>query len=277
MQNIPEIARNLTLDEKEGIWFSAVQPEISYPTDGNLNCLRIEEKSFWFNHRNCCILATVKNFPPQGTLFDVGGGNGFVSLALNRAGFPTILVETGIEGARNAKLRRVPSVVCSTLEDAGFIGNTLPAIGLFDVLEHIRDDNTFLKIIRSLLTKNGRLYLTVPAHKFLWSTDDDYAGHYRRYSLRELERQIVGLGFKIEYATYFFSFLPLPIFLSRTIPSKLGSRKRFSFDRFERENNPNVGILNFLSNWFLEMELSRIRNRETQAFGSSILLVTRSV
>ena len=67
-----------------------------YPLEGE-NLHQIEESSFWFKHRNACIEAAVKCHPPRsgGPIFDVGGGNGFVTLGLIRAGFETVLVEPG--------------------------------------------------------------------------------------------------------------------------------------------------------------------------------------
>src|SRR5580692_11450254 len=76
---IDEIAANLELGES-GIWFSKGNSEVSYPSAGNESCFEIEGHSFWFQHRNRCINTLVRGFPPAGAIFDLGGGNGFVSL-----------------------------------------------------------------------------------------------------------------------------------------------------------------------------------------------------
>jgi hypothetical protein len=91
---------------ENGIWRLGDRGKVdgvSYPDEGNRDCLGIEESSFWFSHRNRCIAATVGNFPPQGAIFDIGGGNGLVARGLVEAGFPVVLVEPGEEGARNAR------------------------------------------------------------------------------------------------------------------------------------------------------------------------------
>jgi len=275
MMIVSEIAINLRLLE-EGIWISQnASQDISYPKDGNNACLKIEEQSFWFKHRNDCLIEVFKRFPPEGTLFDVGGGNGFVSLALKNSGFDTIIVEPGIEGARNAKQRGLDPVICSTLEGAEFKENAIPAMGMFDVLEHIEDDVGFLRKTCALLKKNGRLYLAVPAHKILWSTEDDFAGHYRRYALGELTKKLESIGFEIDYASYFFSLLPLPIFLLRTIPSKIGIRKKRTLQQNQKEHTPKQGLLGHLLDWHLSKELSRIRNDKI-SFGASCLVVARA-
>jgi 2-polyprenyl-3-methyl-5-hydroxy-6-metoxy-1,4-benzoquinol methylase len=95
---------------ENGIWRSGGRgkvAEVSYPNEGNRDCLGIEERSFWFSHRNRCIAATVGKFPPQGAIFDIGGGNGFVARGLAEAGFEVVLVEPGEEGARNARQRGI--------------------------------------------------------------------------------------------------------------------------------------------------------------------------
>ncbi len=134
MTNIKEIKANLEYDER-GFWISRAESEsISYPSDGNDIYAEIEEKSFWFNHRNRVISAGVKNFPPKGLIFDVGGGNGYVAKGLIDAGFKCALVEPGVKGAKIAVERGVEEVFCSTLENMNFGNNSVAAVGLFDVI-----------------------------------------------------------------------------------------------------------------------------------------------
>jgi hypothetical protein len=133
------------LESVNGIWYSKSASRISYPEEGHDLLFQIEAQSFWFRHRNNCILETLKKYPSPGVFFDIGGGNGIVSLELEHNDIDTVLVEPGKQGALNAKKRGVTQVVCSTLEDAGFKNNSLPALGVFDVLEHIEDDRGFFK------------------------------------------------------------------------------------------------------------------------------------
>src|ERR1700751_5854874 len=82
---LSEIATNLE-ERGEGYWQARSISRISYPEDGNEACFTVEGSSFWFRHRNDCILHALKCYPPSGTFFDVGGGNGFVADALQNAG-----------------------------------------------------------------------------------------------------------------------------------------------------------------------------------------------
>jgi hypothetical protein len=78
-----------------GIWFARRQERVSYPDQGNAACLAVEDRSFWFRHRNGCIVSLVRRFPPEGVFLDIGGGNGFVSRGLTAAGVTCALVEPG--------------------------------------------------------------------------------------------------------------------------------------------------------------------------------------
>src|ERR1700693_1226403 len=79
----------------DGIWRDSAIDAVSYPAEGNEASFRLEENSFWFRHRIKVILSLVRMFPPDDVFFDVGGGNGFVSKALQDDGIRTVLVEPG--------------------------------------------------------------------------------------------------------------------------------------------------------------------------------------
>ncbi len=61
----------------EGIWFSNRKSKISYPKLGNDICFALEEDSFWFKHRNKCIVEAIRQFPPT-ILMQLKIGNRFV-------------------------------------------------------------------------------------------------------------------------------------------------------------------------------------------------------
>ena len=272
MQRLDLIATNLSLGE-DGIWYGHEQSRLSYPADGNELCYQVEDDSFWFRHRNRCILQVLRRYPPTGTLFDVGGGNGFVSLGLQRAGIGTVLVEPGKEGARNAARRGLHTVICATMEDAGFLPGSLPAIGMFDVLEHVENDLAFLESLHDLLIPDGRIYLAVPAFAFLWSAEDAAAGHFRRYTIGTLTKALDSSGFTVDYSTYFFQWLWLPIFLFRTVPSFIGLRPPSSFIEPRNEHRGPQGLVKRLWDALMEREARAIARGHRIAFGSSCLVV----
>jgi len=262
---------------QDGLWRSATVSPVSYPDVANEVCFQVEDGSYWFRHRMDCLLATFGHFPPAGTIYDIGGGNGFVALALQTAGREVALLEPG-SGARNALRRGVRHVIQATLEDACFRGHSLPAAGAFDVIEHIADDAAFLRNIREQLIPGGRFYCTVPAAASLWSEADLQAGHYRRYSRRTLGATLAQAGFTVEFASYFFAWLTLPIAVLRALPSRLGLRNQAfagnpaAIPAEHRLPTRFTGLVSRAQAW----ELDRLRTRRPLPFGTSLLCVARA-
>jgi len=101
---------------------------------------------------------------------------------------------------------RLPSI---RVYDRGIpdpLSDSYDAICLFDVLEHIEDEQNALKWIDDHLTPGGVLLLTVPAFDFLWSKHDDLAHHFRRYTKPALEA-LLRDRFDIAYCSYFNTHL----------------------------------------------------------------------
>ena len=73
-----------------------------------------------------------------------------------------------------------------------------------NVLEHIKDDEKALKNIHSLLKRNGKLLLLVPAKKKAYTKLDKELGHFRRYEKDELLEKIKKSGYKVD-SIYFFN------------------------------------------------------------------------
>ena len=261
---------------KDGIWFSKNKREISYPKEGNMNCYEIEKDSFWFNHRNNCIIEAVKMYSPNEVFFDVGGGNGYVAKGLEDNNIPTVLIEPGIEGALNAKERGLSHIICSTFEDAGIKPNSCKAIGLFDVVEHIEDDKAFLSSIQAMLSDGGLVYITVPAYKALWSKEDEDAGHFRRYTVKQISSTLEDCGFEIDYATYIFSILPIPVFIFRTLPSFLGFNKSSNdLQKHKQAHSKKTGFLSAILDKIWARELKAINNKGKILFGGSCFIIAR--
>jgi SAM-dependent methyltransferase len=72
-----------------------------------------------------------------------------------------------------------------------------------NVLEHIKDDRAALKNINSILKKDGKLVLLVPAKKRAFTKLDKELGHFRRYEKAELQKKLIDSGFNVEKIYYF--------------------------------------------------------------------------
>jgi SAM-dependent methyltransferase len=273
--DLREIAPNLEL-VADGWWSPGKLSDVSYPEEGNALCFSVEDSSFWFGHRNRCILEAIKLFPPSGAIFDVGGGNGYVARAIQEAGLDVVLLEPGLTGVRNALKRGVRQVVRATLDDAGVLAETLPAVGLFDVVEHIPDDSGFLTRINRLVIPGGRVYVTVPACEWLWSGEDILAGHLRRYTIPTLRCLLEDTGYTVEFATHFFGFLPLPILFRRVLPYRLGlAPTKLAGDTLRSDHGPGIPMVDRILQVLCRRELARIAELHPRRIGGSCMAVAR--
>lgn len=63
-------------------------------------------------------------------------------------------------------------------------------IGLFDVIEHMPDDQAVFGQLSHLLADGGALVFSVPLHAHAWTSFDTLVGHYRRYDPDDLQTLI---------------------------------------------------------------------------------------
>lgn len=185
--------------------------------------MEIEEKSFWFSSRNSLIVSMIRKFFPHTKTFcEMGCGNGYVISGIHKS-FPDILlsaIEIYIEALQTTRKR---------LNNANFFQadlcdlpykNEFDLVGAFDVLEHIDDDVRALQCIYDSIKEGGGLIISVPQHMWLWSPQDDYACHRRRYSANEMTKKLKDVGFKVEWSGSFMFFLLPLMYLSRMLRGK---------------------------------------------------------
>ena len=247
---------------------------VDYPETGHDWCAAVEDDSWWFAHRNRVLVEVMRRFPPAQPFYDVGGGNGVVAAALREAGIAAVVVEPGEAGARRARQRGLQAIH-ATLDSAGIGAGSAGSIGMFDVLEHIENADAFLNQARLLLRPGGRIFLTVPAYGALWSAEDEYAHHYRRYTASSLRGALERAGFVVELSTYMFALLPLPILFFRSLPYRLGRPRAFTADAVAKDhggNGPGASLLGRL----LDAELSIFRAWGSLPFGASVLGVAKT-
>jgi SAM-dependent methyltransferase len=273
--NVESISTALHFDVETGIWRArtAGAGAISYPAHQNAACFRLEDGSFWFKHRNKCVITAVRRFPPDGFILDVGGGNGFVARGLIEAGYEAALLEPGGDGARNARQgRQLPTVINATIDEAAIRPGSIPAVGLFDVLEHIEDDRTFVHRVHDIMRPGGLLYLTVPAFNWLWSVSDVDAMHFRRYTKRTLTDVLAG-DFDVLYATCLFQRLVPVTALVRALPYRAGLTRPKPADAYEREHAVGRRRLAGIFSRMLNHEVRAIAAGKSLTVGSSLLVV----
>ncbi len=97
-------------------------------------------------------------------------------------------------------------------------------IALLDVLEHIEDDEAALRSIRTLLKPGGRILLTVPANRWMWSAHDTVHHHFRRYNPGSLRAVASAAGLKLYHLSHFNTLL-FPLAAAARLAGKLAGRE----------------------------------------------------
>jgi len=244
--------------------------QVSYPNENHQHLENNQEDSFWYFHRAKCLEEVFHNFP-TGHLLDVGGSNGHLTKYLSQV-TNVALLEPSKNGASNAFNNGISPVIQASFEEADFHRNSIPAIGLFDVLEHVEEDSKFLQGIHDTLMPNGHLYVTVPAFQFLWSQFDVSVGHFRRYNKKRLITDLEQAGFEVAYFSYMFLILPLPIWLVRKMR---GSSPIKNAD--VKLHKKRAGLTGKILNLILKPERWFFKQKFALPFGSSCVCVARKI
>lgn len=235
---------------------------------------KLEGENFWFRARNKLIIWALLTYKPDAqSFFEVGCGTGFVlsGIAASHPDMSLTGSEIFLEGLSHAAAR-VPSAKFMQMDarHVPFV-DEFDAIGAFDVLEHIEEDETVLAQLHSALKPEGVLLLTVPQHPRLWSASDEYACHVRRYTCAEIESKFRKAGFKILRSTSFVTTLLPAMMFSRYMQKK--SKKAFD-SASELKINP---FINGVFYTLMIFELIGIRLGLNYPVGGSRLIVARKI
>jgi len=232
----------------------------------------VEKGHFWFESRNQLLQwAFGKYFPNAHSFLEIGCGNGFVINGLKQR-FPNLQLagsEIFSNGLVYAK-KRMPTVDFFQMDatDIPFVDH-FDVIGAFDVLEHIDTDEKAIQQMFQAVKPGGGVLITVPQHRWLWSSVDEFSHHQRRYSRSEMVSKLRKAGFKIIFASSFISLL---------LPAMLISRWRQPKEA--KDVNPtgefNINpVVNRVMTNVLTAERALIKSRLSLPAGGSLLIVAR--
>ena len=160
----------------------------------------------------------------QRTILDFGCGTGFMMTVLAQFG----KVKGFDSSPKSIELSRKRGIentfLCSDFTTISQSEEAFDIVTLFDVLEHVHEEEELLNCLKKIIKKNGYIFLTVPAYQWLWSGEDHVSKHLRRYTKSGLKKVLEKSNFTIERATYFnFWLLPfqiLTIFFYRIFKKK---------------------------------------------------------
>lgn len=200
-----------------------VATDSAYSDEHTRERAKLDRSSWWYQTRNRIIQRALEPLPRDCTLWDIGCGTGVVIEALTKDGRQVIGLEPSLAGADIAASFG-QTAFPMTLESLRLPNESIQALSLFDVLEHVADRQALLQEIRRVLMPDGYLLLTVPAMNWLWSSFDVDERHHLRYSKRTLSRELTASGLCVTRSGYFFFLTVIPLFLLRALPHRLGWR-----------------------------------------------------
>lgn len=126
-----------------------------------------------------------------------------------------------------------------------------------NVLEHIENDLDALKSINTLLSRDGKLVIMIPAFQFAYGSIDKLDGHFRRYSKREIAQKMKIAGYKITANFYFNS---------------IGLLAWYYTNRILKNTTTSANKVKIYDTYFVPI-LRAIESKVKPVFGQSIIVI----
>jgi len=179
--------------------------------DAYLEMARTEDRHWWFAGRRAILKSIIFSLglSPNAHILEIGSGTGgnleMLSGFGKVSGLEMDATARAIAAEKTGGRFDIRDGCCPSLIPFGDVKFDL--ICLFDVLEHIKEDEETLLALKGLLAKGGRVLLTVPAYDFLLGVHDAFLYHERRYSSAALRQKAVAAGFQVVKLSHFNAFL----------------------------------------------------------------------
>ena len=188
----------------------------------HINEMAIAESmgNFWFLARFEFIKdAFIKYVSKSNRVLDIGSGSGGIASSLISMGFSVAVGDVHPKSLELARKAGVQECSLINLYDPLFT-DEFDVICLFDVIEHLEDDEKALYNVSCMLKTGGKVVITVPAHQWLWNGHDKISGHKRRYTNYILQQKVNKAGFRVIKSYYIFRLI-LPLLLFRRLTGNI--------------------------------------------------------
>ncbi|MFM2475425.1 class I SAM-dependent methyltransferase, partial [Burkholderia cenocepacia] len=140
-------------------------------------------------------------------------------------------------------------------------------IAMLDVLEHVDDPAAALAEVRARLAPGGRLVVTVPAYRWMWSAHDRMLHHRTRYTMRGLRSELEDAGLRVDALSGFNAVL---------LPAAIAARGAFTLLRVDRSPGSAVPVplVNRALGAAFAAEVPLVARGARLPFGLSVLAVS---
>jgi len=153
--------------------------------------------------RNRILLRYFKKYIQTGSVFDSGCGDGSLLWLLHNNFQKNLIYHAGdIAETAIVTVRKFDFIHEATIIDIEN-SSSLPqkkftVVVSSEVLEHIECWQKSLRNLTELVEDQGFLFITVPAQMKFWSSHDDFAKHFRRFELGQIEFELNNSDFEIK-------------------------------------------------------------------------------
>jgi 2-polyprenyl-3-methyl-5-hydroxy-6-metoxy-1,4-benzoquinol methylase len=174
-----------------------------------------EETYWWYLGRRRIILDQIqaslsKMKVKKPVLLDIGCGTGINLVEFNKIS-DAYGMDAAEEALRFCRQRGLKKLALMDSTPGGSIQNPFrkkyDIITMLDVLEHIEQVAGYLTSVSEWLSRDGFIFMTVPAYQWLWSGEDVVSRHVRRYTRRQLIQTVQEAGLRVEKISYFNTIL----------------------------------------------------------------------
>lgn len=170
--------------------------------------VELEDSYWWHVAKRELVCKLLHKFcPPPGRLAEGGIGSGRNLIEFQKLGYDVSGFDLMPESVDHVRSRGISNVQVHDLGTEWPVPeNSLTAVMLLDVLEHVEFPVTVLEHAHRALTDDGAAIITVPAYPWLYGRWDVQLGHFRRYTTSEFRRHAAEAGFRVQWLNHWNSF-----------------------------------------------------------------------
>ena len=161
------------------------------------------------------------NIDKTENILDFGAGYGLITEKFKKKGYKISAVEINKTALEKLNDKNIDSY--NLIEK---VPKSINCIISLNVLEHIEDDDKYIKKFYNHLPQDGKLILYLPSSNLIWTELDDMVNHKRRYSKSGIVELLNSNSFEIE-KIFFVDFIGwIVLFFLKMFRVKLNFDKR---------------------------------------------------
>jgi len=153
------------------------------------------------------MLDSIYSYNENRQILDIGCSIGTTTIALKKYGRVIGIDYSQPDISFCKKLNKIQYILNTKATYLPFKDESFELITLFQVIEHIEDDQQVVKEAGRVCKRGGYILLVTSSYNFLWSCHDEITEHKRRYYKSQIKTLVKNAGFCIRRLSYINTFL----------------------------------------------------------------------